>query len=369
MSVLNTLRNKLYSTTSQYFSHATLVEGFLKGTDQKLRCLFVENSGLQNIIINRAFRQSRILKRRKLWIPALRDIVETHPEGTDLCIAVLPKSYEKEFRGVYNFKSQENVRQIIDVSGTWEEVRSRFHHRKRQISNTFDRKAGLSYRISHDLKDFEFFYHRMYIPHLKKQFGGLAYVDSYDEMKDYLLKGFLLLVQEDGCDVTGALCLIENNTLIIRRAGVLDGDERYIKSGAQHALYYFNMLYAKQQGIEKVDTMTSLSFLADGVYRTKREWGAAVYPDDESKSWVFFFIFQHSEKIVSFFENLPVIIHTPAGLAGLSGWKGAPALPAVDKMALNKKYRAPGLEELILLTHDPERIITMQFQTYTEKVS
>lgn len=368
MSVLNTLRHKLYLTTSQYLSQSTLVEGILRDTNQMLRCLFVENSSLQDIIIDRAFKQSRILKRRKLWIPSLRNIVETRPKGADLCIAVLPKRYEEEFRGVYNFKSQENVRQIIDLSGTWEEVRRRFHRKKRQFSNTFDSKEGLSYRISHDLKDLEFFYYRMFMPHIKKQFGSLAYLDSFDEMADYFLKGFLLLVQMDGCDVAGALNLIENNTLIFRRTGVLDGDESYIKSGAQHALYYFNMLYAKQQGIEKVDTMKSLSFLNNGVYRTKREWGAAVYPDDDSESWIFFFILQHSEKIASFFENLPAIIHTPAGLAGLSGWKGAPALSAVDKSALNKKYCAPGLEELILLTRDPEKIITMRFQTSGESI-
>jgi hypothetical protein len=229
-----------------------------------------------------------VLQERRIWIPALRKLIQEKANSFDLCVAVLPKAYESTFRGLYDYRGTEAVRQVIDTSGSWEDVRSRFSKKRRQITNEFPEKTGLAYRMSNGLEEFDFFYHRMHVPHIKKRYGELSGIDSYDDMKKFFLKGLLLFVTKGDAAVAGALCLVEDGTLVFRRTGVLDGDETHIEGGAQTALYYFQLKYANEHNLRAVDTMKSAPFLNDGVYKHKRDWGATVLPDDESSDWSIF---------------------------------------------------------------------------------
>jgi len=71
------------------------------------------------------------------------------------------------------------------------------------------------------------------------------------------LKGFLLLVVEKDAAVAAGLSFIQDDRLIFGRLGVLDGDNAHVKKGAQSAVYYFTIQYAKEQGLRGVDLTTS----------------------------------------------------------------------------------------------------------------
>jgi predicted N-acyltransferase len=219
-----------------------------------------------------------------------------------------------------------------------------------------DRNPNFSCRVSNDLKDFDFFYNEMHVPHIQKRFGDLSELDPYDEMKDSFLKGLLLLIEEGDKSVAGGLCVIQNDTLFMRRGGVLHGNEEYLKRGASAAGYYFTLKYALAHGISKVDLLRSRPFLNDGVYRMKREWGATVYPNDESGSWVFFFVPQYSPKVANFFEINPLIVHKENRLYGLVGWGDEDPLSKKDEKQLNDKYYSPGLNGLILIQPHSENL-------------
>jgi len=356
MSIIKKIQKLIYPLTSRYLSNATLVEGMLKGTDKMFRCLFVENSKYEEIAVEKLFSETpHLLKKWKIWIPNLKSELKKNSDSIDLCIAVLPSNYKTLFDDLCAFKGQVCVRQIIDTSASWEKIFNAFHKKKRQYSNNVERKFGLSYTISHDIDDFDLFYYRMHLPHIRNQFDELAAIDSYDDMKKFFLKGFLLLVVAEGQKIAGALCLIENNKLMFRRSGVLDGNEEFRKKNAQFALYYFNIRYASERGIKQVDTMMSDSFLHNGVYRTKREWGASVYPDDEDGSIVYYFIPDFSPKLATLFEQNPVIIREEDGLYVLAGWHGASAMAVLDKKEMCDKYYSPGLKGMILLAPNGEK--------------
>jgi len=351
MGILRTVKNKIYTEASKHISRATLLEGLLKGTGQTFRCLFVEKSNLMRYLSPRIYSEPpTILESRKIWIPSLKKTVSDASRSMDICIAVLPKQYDSEFQPMDGFKSQEDVRQVIDTSGSMEEIMGAFHQKKRQWANTLIKRNDLTCRISRDLRDLDLFYHRMHVPHIQKRYGDLSYLESFEEMKTFFLKGFLLLVLKGGEAIAGALCLTEGDALTFRRTGVLHGDESYVKMGAQLALYYFNIVYAKEHGIGKVDAMKSRPFLNDGVYRTKREWGAAVLPDDEAESWVYYFNLGAPDKMAHFYEQNPVIVHTKTGLKGIVGVsKGSELSPEVQS-DLTDRYYAPGLNGLMFLT-------------------
>jgi predicted N-acyltransferase len=135
-------------------------------------------------------------------------------------------------------------------------------------------------------------------------------------MKEFFLKGRLLFITKDNEAVAGALSLVDDGTLVFRRTGVLDEDETHIEGGVQLALYYFQIKYANEHKLRAVDSMMSAPFLNDGVHKDKREWGATVLPDNDARTWVYFFRAAPSEKGAHFFEINPTIVHSDKGLRG-----------------------------------------------------
>lgn len=363
MNLLNIIKSSIHPLTTQYISHATLVEGVLRNHDHVFRCLFVDNSTFMNYLTARTYAEGpRVIRQRRVWIPSVDKMMTGTGGDFDLGIAVLPKRYDARFKDICDFKGDESVGQIIDISNTLEEIKKNFHQKKRQISNNIIQKSGLTYRISNDLKDFDLFYYQMFLPLIQKKHGDIASIESYEKMKPFFLRGFLLLVLSGEQAIAGALCLVKDNMLIFRRSGVLNGDDAYIKNGAQHALYLFNIMHAKELGLKLVDTMKSTFVMNDGVYRTKREWGAAVYPDDESECWIYFFIPRYTNKIAAFFEANPVIIHTKDGLNGLVGVSDVSGQIGENNKELYKKYFAPGLKNLFVLSPDSEKAVMTPFK-------
>ena len=346
--MLRVIKRKIYPIISKYLLRATIVEGFLRETECPFRCLIIGDSLFTEYLQAKMYAEPPVVvKKWRIWNPALKKLILNPPNSIDMCIAVLPTKYESTFHGLYDFKCQGSVHQIIDTTGTWEDVRKRFSRRKRQITKDLPEKFNLGYRISNDLEDFNFFYHRMHIPHIKKQFGKLAFIDSYDAMKKIFLNGFLLLVISGKEAVAGSLCQVKDKVLISHRMGVLDGDESHILSGAQTAVSYFELIYANEQNLHSVDVGNSPPFFNDGVYRHKRDWGATVLPNEESNIWVYFFHTGSPEKIAYFYNKNPAIVYTDEGLKGVTVIEGNPVAQShhyLYQRGVERSDQNPGLD-------------------------
>lgn len=367
MGIIGSLRHTVSQELKKHASHATLYDGALKGTGQAFKCLIVENADLEGYLIARTYMENpRILKKWRIWIPALKKTIEKREDGIDVCIAVLPARYDAEFHGLYDFRGQEWVNQTLDVSVGWDEIKKRFHANPHKTERKI-RKYGFIYRVSNDMKDFDLFYHSMYVPHAIKQFGEQSYVETYEDVRSYFEKGFLLFVMENGNPISGGLCLVDDNILTFRRLGVTDGDKDYIFKGAQSSLYFFIIRYAHDKGLREVDFMKSRPFLNDGRYRHKQEWGASVNPDKESETNVYYFNAGGPENISAFYENNPLIVPVEGGMAGVIGWRGATVSSEESKKELEKLYYAPGLKGLRLVTPGSSRPIEFSFEE-TSKV-
>lgn len=350
MDLLKQLKNKLYNNLSKYVSHATLVEGSLKGTNKPFQCLFVENSNVMEYMSSRIYSQQPIVKRRWLiWIPAMLWMLRRQFSIIDMCIAVIPDNYESHFQGKYDYRSQEWVRQTLDVSGPIEEIKIRFHKNPKETARKV-RKYDYSYKISHNIDDFEHFYNRMYLPLIKKQHGNLSYIDTYEEMEKYFLDGYLLLVMENDNPVSGGLFNIEDNVVVFRRIGVIDGDSNLISKGAQSAVYYFIIHYAKKNDHKEVDLMKSRPFYNDGVFRTKREWGASVKKDDEAETWVYYFIPKYNKAVINFFEDNPTVVCEGDAMRAIVGCANEANIIGDLYKGFTRKYCTAGLDGFELIT-------------------
>lgn len=319
-----------------YFRHSVLVEGPIKGSDQPFRCLFIDSESLfAQYMMQRAFSGSpAVLRRRRIYIPAIKKIVRSPSNGIDMCVAVLPVSWEPHFDPLCDYKTQESVRQAVDLHSIPDQTRVRRTYI--ETGNKIKRHC-LSFRTTNELGDFRHFYEKMYLPLAKRQFGELSYIERYDIMLEIFKVGYLLQVLQDGKPIAGAVYFIRNDVMVGHSLGVLDGNQELTRIGVQSAVYYFGIQYAMEQGLKKMDFLTSRPFLGDGVYAHKRDWGATVYPDDRADKWVYLFFTRKTEKIVSFFENNPMIVHGKDGLAGLVGCEAG-------KSAIVQKN--PGLKEL-----------------------
>jgi len=284
--MLRTIRRKLYPIVSKYFLRATIVEGFLRETEYPFRCLLIDNSPYKEVIQSRIYETSpRVLRRWRIWNRSIINHIRNSSEKLDMCVAILPLSYDQNLEKMYDFKSQRGVLQSLDISDSWDNIRRLFHENPIETERKI-RKYRLSSKISNSIEDFDLFYHRMYLPVIEKQHKTTPVIVSYPELKDIFLNGFLLLVMGEGKAIAGGLCFRKGSALIFEKIGVLDAGETYLKKGAQPAVYYFVIRHAKDIGLQKVDLTTSRSFLNDGVYRHKRERGAAVYPNDKSSGWM-----------------------------------------------------------------------------------
>lgn len=362
--MLRVLKRKLYPIVSKYFSHATIVEGTLRGTECSFRCLLIDNSPYKEVLQSRMYEASpRILRRWSIWNRSIINHIRNSSEKLDMCVAILPLSYDQNLEKMCDFKSQRRVLQSLDISDSWENIRRLFHKNPIEVERKI-RKHNFSSKISNSMEDFDLFFHRMYLPLIDKQFRNSSLIDSYQRMKGIFLNGFLLFVMEDSKAIAGGLCFIKDNVLYFEKIGVLDAGETYLKKGAQSAVYYFVIRHAKDLGLQKVDLTTSRSFLNDGVYRHKREWGAAAYPDDKSSYWMYFFNLGCSEKIFRFFERNPVIINTEEGLKGVVGIEREKELTIQDKRELSDRFYSPGLKSLLVMTPHSDKMIEIPFEGY-----
>jgi hypothetical protein len=319
-AALRSIKRAIYPLTSKLVTNTVLVEGYLKGTDQPFRTLFVHNCLFNTALMARMYAQPPdILQRRRIGIPSLGSMVRSRHGNFDLCIAVVPKVYDAMFSPLCAYRGQEEVRQVIDTSGTWEEVRARFSKKRRQMTNNFGARYGLTYRISHADEDFDFFYHRMHVPHIRRRYGDLSEMDSHASMREFFHKGFVLFVLREGVPVAGALSLVQGDSILFRRSGVLDGDDTHIKGGAQTALYYFQLRHAIHSGYRSLDTMKSAPFLNDGVFCHKADWGARALPDNEARQSVLYFVPEPDARTARFFEINPAVVCEGNGLSGVAG--------------------------------------------------
>jgi hypothetical protein len=358
------LKIAVYGVYARYFTFSTLVEGDLRGCGTACRCLMLtaRNSPFENYLLRRMFGDTfRRIRTKRAWIPWLGRRTAALPPDVDFCVAALPARWDHAFSRRCALKSPAIVHQAIDLAGDWSDLKKRLHRKKREVLNRFMSKSPYSTRISRELGDFDRFYHRMYVPHTLRQFETSARVDSYETVKRYFMRGFLLILSEAGEDVAGSVCYVQDDRFVFHRGGVLDGDEAHVRNGAQSASYVAMITQAKAMDLKVLDVGHSRAFFDDGVYRHKREWGASVCVDPDLDSWMYVFDPNHSEKCASFLRHNPLIVHTTDGLMAYSVAEPAADDPAVDVAVFERRFHAPGVNGLLLAGPGPATPETLRF--------
>jgi hypothetical protein len=179
------------------------------------------------------------------------------------------------------------------------------------------KKNNFTYEVTRSSSKFDEFYHTMYVPHITKTFGRLAYEMSYELMKEKVHEGQseLMLVTRNGEPLAGQILVHENDGVRCWVIGVKDGNREYVKMGAQAALYFFNIQYLSDCGYKAMHVGTTRPFLRDGVMQFKIKWGMSMrYP---SQHGFLLKPLRKSKGAMSFLENNPFVYYTGEKYVGV----------------------------------------------------
>lgn len=197
------------------------------------------------------------------------------------------------------------VRQEISLADSWDGVIASLGKNVRDGQLRKIRKFGLTSVTTKEAAEADTFYDTMYVPHTRRRFGLAADIVSRDDVQACVTHGALLKILR-GEEVIAACALNDTGEkLELCFIGFSEADLRKI-DGASAAIYYFTLQYAFENGYRKVDYYGSRPVLNDGVFATKRRWGAAVY-DDWSLEHLLFRLNSFSTGVRSFLRTNPLL--------------------------------------------------------------
>lgn len=237
------------------------------------------------------------------------------------------------------------VDMVLDTSKPLLEISKRFKKSARDDIRII-RKQKYSYEISTESEKFELFYHKIRLPYLTERLGKLALPDTknYWEIRDIFERHRLLLVKK-GCDyVSGTILASSGELTQICYMGILS-DSQYLKKGAGSALYYFSILWAKENDVKLLDFGSNRSFFSDGAFRYKRKWGADVRVSSRFFDVFGLKVFDFKSKAVH-----DLLINNPFPYIDGEGLKGAFFLDkkicSDEVRKVLREYYTPGLSQI-----------------------
>lgn len=178
-------------------------------------------------------------------------------------------------------------------------------------------RAGFERRVSHDLREFETFYDRMYVPFIRALHGDEAAVSNRARMRRCFRQGGLVFAERAGQPAMGALYRTRGTTLDLVVLGTPDGDLAPRADGAAFALELFVFEHARALGCTTVDFGGSRPSPSDGLLAYKARWGSHITATrsmfyDLALGWQ-----RLTPALLAFLAKTPLIIRQADGLAAM----------------------------------------------------
>jgi len=251
----------------------------------------------------------------------------------------------------------------LDVSQPMEEIYKKFKKSATEDIRII-KKNEYTYEITNDSSKFEYFYHNIRLPYLTQRLGKLTIpaTTSYEETRDIFQRGKLLLVKKGKNIISGILLVNYRDSSHACYMGIAE-PSHYLSTGAGAALYYFSILWAKENNIKILDFGNNRSFLNDGSFQYKRKWGSSVTISKRFFDIFCFKIYNYKSKAIqSFLANNPFTYIDKNQLYGIIFLKDL--INSDEIKRINENYYTPGIKQLFMinLNNDMEQIIKKIFE-------
>jgi len=234
---------------------------------------------------------------------------------------------------------------VLDISGSFEQIVSRMNRNRRRIFQRIE-ELNYSYENTQDLEKGRFFYHNMYLPHVRERYAESARPLSFGDFEKHLRKGGLMLVKLESEYVSGILHMRDGDELRALVLGV-SGIQEHVADGAASAPLHFLISWAKQKGFKRIDYGSTYPFLRDGVFLFKKSWGMQVRPLKERHARVLAIKFGNLASAKEFLLENPLIFCDSNRLIGL-------VFSDSNIKEVGREYCLSGLSELIVYSSRTE---------------
>jgi hypothetical protein len=251
------------------------------------------------LIFGRSTR-NKFLGLRCFWmIPSLiRDY------NLDMAIAEISPMVLRNFQGYSGYIIPEWEKMRINIDLPLNEIcrprATHFSDVKRLI-----RKYNLTYEILSDIESFNFFHFRMYLPYVTKRHGGEAWIEDLQSYLNSTPPPELMTIKENGRIVGGVVISKTEDSILLLRLGLLDGNEEYRRHGVIGAIYYFGVLEGQKMALKYVDVGGARPFLSDNLTRFKIGLGAKFVSDlSPTKEYLWLGVNPESSAAMEFMQNV-----------------------------------------------------------------
>ena len=205
----------------------------------------------------------------------LRRSLRACPAGVDLLLvdSLLESTSDSDVHLVPYLNAVLPVQ--VDIEAQLQLVRSKGGRRKLQACF----KRGFNWRKSQSVADFDLFHDVMYAPFIAARFGEDAAALPRETMKQiFLQRGFLLLLEEDGVPVSGALMYTSSrspSTLCYWKYGIRDGATLPPAIFGERNAHTEAMVlqFAVQARYTELDFGLTRALPSDGIFTHKKRLG------------------------------------------------------------------------------------------------
>ena len=135
------------------------------------------------------------------------------------------------------------------------------------------RREGFTMQVGAAHPIFDDFYHRYYLPSMRKRHGNDAYLHELESERAKLSPNDVILEVHsvEGC-VARVVIAEEDDGIRLSRLGWLDGREDIYRKSVLGALYWFSLTYATAQGYPRLNFGSVTPYLEDGLFIYKEKW-------------------------------------------------------------------------------------------------
>jgi hypothetical protein len=317
-------------------AQAVIYSGIVRSSSHGLTLLYVGNRTNLPFILQALFAEHRKTGEAgacNIWQAAA--LADAHAADVDCAVFDVPWPYEVNFMPEHRVIEMPSwVRQGVDLASTWDEVLKGLHRSARGEQMRKIRRNGLTAVTTTDSAAILSFYETMYVPHTRRRFGPAASIDSRADVLKSARNGALLQIRREDEVIAASVLHKVGNTLKSLYTGFASPDLRTL-DGATAALHYHSLLYAFENGFRSLDYGGSRPLLNDGVYETKRRWGAAVY-DDWSLESLLFRLERFTPGVEAFLCDAPLLTRQDGKLIGKLMIREAPLSAAGLRVAIQR---------------------------------
>jgi hypothetical protein len=136
-------------------------------------------------------------------------------------------------------------------------------------------RNDISYRVTREVCDLDYFYEQMYKPHMQEEHADSVHLMTRDKMLSHVLdqEGRLVLISKGGTEVGGSLIIHEAGRPRLYSQGILNNDRELKRNGVGTAIYLCSYDHLVSEGYSEVHMGWSRALLADGSLYFKQRFG------------------------------------------------------------------------------------------------